>query len=358
MELVDGLDLAKEHEQQPLTILESRIVLRQLVDAVNYLHGKHITHRDIKPANVLVRSRNPVHVKLTDLGLASASSSLNGNCGTPYYVAPEIRSGRRYTNKVDMWSLGVLALELLFGLPHYSKSQARQWPATVEGHTALLDPSPIRRFVSELLQREPTRRLAAADALNHEFFTTDLYDHRDPAPGASTRVRRTTRSSPEKGLHAKDIHRLGSAAKHVAHALGQILRFVRCALLVGKLNGAMPRTEDLVGTSMVALADDDNAHVFSSTTGSALPIVIHASNEVASQRLKVNLNAQLRGLPPHGSVSNPIAPYWLRRPRNRDSGNFSNAANGAQMGHPAPPRAEEGGGGATSITLKMFPVDG
>lgn len=199
MELVDGLDLAKEHEKRALTILESRLVLWQLVDAVNYLHGKRITHRDIKPANVLVRSRNPVHVKLTDFDLASASSSLNGDCGTPYYVAPEIRSGRRYTNKVDMWSLGVLALELLFSLPHYSKSQAHKWPATVEEHIARLYPSPIRRFVSELLQREPTRRLAAADALSHEFFTTDLYDHRDPTPTASTRVRHTTRSSRLKG---------------------------------------------------------------------------------------------------------------------------------------------------------------
>ncbi|KAL8325275.1 hypothetical protein RB597_008510 [Gaeumannomyces tritici] len=201
-ELVNGPNLAREHEERALTTPESRVVLWQLGDAVSYLHDKkHVTHRDIKPANVLVQSRSPVHVKLADFDLASKLSDLDGNCGTPFYAAPEITSSTSYTNKVDIWSLGILALELLFGLPRYPGSR-RAWLETVEGYVIRLPSSPARDFISNLLQRKPMRRLAAADALKHEFFTADLYDYRDPAPAASTRARHATRSSRPGGQPA------------------------------------------------------------------------------------------------------------------------------------------------------------
>ncbi len=94
-------------------------VFRQLFEAVSYLHDKGITHRDIKPENVLVQSLDPVHVVLTDFEFATWDIPLAQWCGTPVYAAPEIMKmqraraadGRFYTNKVDVWSLGVMLLE-------------------------------------------------------------------------------------------------------------------------------------------------------------------------------------------------------------------------------------------------------
>ena len=103
-------------------------VFRQLFEAVSYLHDKGITHRDIKPENVLVQSLDPVHVVLTDFEFATWDIPLAQWCGTPVYAAPEIMKmqraraadGRFYTNKVDVWSLGVMLLEYsaLNGLPN------------------------------------------------------------------------------------------------------------------------------------------------------------------------------------------------------------------------------------------------
>ncbi|KAF3768469.1 hypothetical protein M406DRAFT_19852, partial [Cryphonectria parasitica EP155] len=88
----------------------------ELLSGLDYLHSRHVTHRDLKPANILVPRCNPMHIKKTDFGLAVArSQQLETNCGTALYLAPEVSSQAYYTNKVDLWFLGVIALELVLG---------------------------------------------------------------------------------------------------------------------------------------------------------------------------------------------------------------------------------------------------
>ncbi|KAF2744334.1 kinase-like protein, partial [Sporormia fimetaria CBS 119925] len=78
-----------------------------------------IVHRDIKPENILVLSRSPFHIKLSDFGLAKAGSYLETRCGTLVYTAPEIAQycrpnsagSPRYTCAVDIWSLGVVVFQ-------------------------------------------------------------------------------------------------------------------------------------------------------------------------------------------------------------------------------------------------------
>ncbi|KAL8410593.1 hypothetical protein RB596_000322 [Gaeumannomyces avenae] len=215
MRLVDGPDLALEHEHLPLTILEVRLVLGQLAAALDYLHALGIAHRDVKPANVLVKSRTPVHVLLTDFDLASASSSLRDKCGTLYYVAPEVLSGNKYTSKVDMWSLGMLALEMAFGLPRYPRSRD-DWLATVEAHISCQPPSLVLTFISDLLRPEPDHRLAAPDALRHDFFTVNMNDHGDNAPTA-------VRQSPGQHTARSFLQKQGRLASTVAEDLHNTL---------------------------------------------------------------------------------------------------------------------------------------
>eukprot|EP01060_Flectonema_neradi_P015408 TRINITY_DN2200_c0_g2_i3.p1 TRINITY_DN2200_c0_g2~~TRINITY_DN2200_c0_g2_i3.p1 ORF type:complete len:339 (+),score=34.19 TRINITY_DN2200_c0_g2_i3:53-1069(+) len=90
----------------------------QILMAVRYLHKKGVTHRDLKSANVFITSDNVV--KLGDFGIAHHRTSTSGSrkrattiCGSPSYMAPEIISRQQYTNKVDIWSLGVILYELL-----------------------------------------------------------------------------------------------------------------------------------------------------------------------------------------------------------------------------------------------------
>ncbi|KAI0407326.1 kinase-like domain-containing protein [Xylaria palmicola] len=117
---------------------ESRLVTAfgQLLDCLSFLHARGVTHRDIKPDNVLVELTPHFKVVLTDFGLSravTATTWLNSFCGTPLYMAPEVFpfTNSTYGPPADFWSLGVVALEWLYGIPATAKCPAsRSAPGT------------------------------------------------------------------------------------------------------------------------------------------------------------------------------------------------------------------------------------
>lgn len=105
---------------------EAAKVMRDLIDAVEYLHSQGIVHRDLKPENIIYDGVNPeeAKVKITDFGLAKMKNNRSTNnlqtaCGTPGYVAPEVLKGLKYGKQVDIWSLGVILFILLCGYPPF-----------------------------------------------------------------------------------------------------------------------------------------------------------------------------------------------------------------------------------------------
>ncbi|KAL1952497.1 hypothetical protein VTO42DRAFT_5183 [Malbranchea cinnamomea] len=110
---------------------EKRILFVQMLQAIQHLHRAGITHRDIKPTNILIQARGEsFRAKLSDFGFAKSSDALQSICGSDLFIAPEIWEATlsgcytKYTNAVDIWSLGVVMLDVFHGLPKCRKKGA------------------------------------------------------------------------------------------------------------------------------------------------------------------------------------------------------------------------------------------
>nr|XP_058952321.1 mitogen-activated protein kinase kinase kinase 2-like [Pocillopora verrucosa] len=122
MELMRGGSLYDRiKEKKVLSEEESRKYTMQMLEGVSFLHSKEIIHRDIKGTNVLLDKHG--NVKLADFGLSKviqkigSKTNLLTECGTPYWMAPEIFWEEGYGRKVDIWSVGCTVVEMLTGRP-------------------------------------------------------------------------------------------------------------------------------------------------------------------------------------------------------------------------------------------------
>lgn len=109
--LEDAIDLQSRHHRRPFPRATVESWVRQLIGALAFVHENHVLHRDVKPANVLL-TESLARAKLADFGVSRQldASSLAATCvGTPYYLAPELVSGKGYDGRADVWSLGVSA---------------------------------------------------------------------------------------------------------------------------------------------------------------------------------------------------------------------------------------------------------
>lgn len=155
-------------------------VMRQLMHALSYLHGKKIVHRDLKPENFLLANKNDDSaIKIADFGFAcnvEGEHSLHGLCGSPGYVAPEIiKEKDGYGLAVDMWSMGVILYILLTGIPPFTgDSDEESFALTLRGHYDKANLEDIsdagRDLVAKCLTYNPSKRITADAALDHPWL--------------------------------------------------------------------------------------------------------------------------------------------------------------------------------------------
>jgi calcium-dependent protein kinase len=168
-------------------------IMWQVVSGIKYLHDLGITHRDIKPENIMFRDKDSddlSDIVLVDFGMSTefvAGKTMSAQVGSPSYVAPEVLEGR-YTEKADLWSLGVIMYILLCGEPPFHGDSPSQIMRQVRDGTfdmnqvawRYISPSG-RDLVVSMMTKDMDERITLDEIIKHPWWE-DAALHLQPLP--------------------------------------------------------------------------------------------------------------------------------------------------------------------------------
>ena len=187
MELCDlDLELILKKREKGFNVLEIREILKQLNVVLKKMNEERIIHRDLKLKNILVKYNNNNNetddilgftIKLSDFGFSKKMEEdiTQTKLGTPATMAPEILMGKKYNNKCDLWSLGVIIYQLIYKkLPFFGRTEKELLNVILMSKginfPEKLEDKNLENLIISLLTVDPNERIDFKEYFEHEFF--------------------------------------------------------------------------------------------------------------------------------------------------------------------------------------------
>ncbi|XP_033116655.1 serine/threonine-protein kinase PAK 5-like [Anneissia japonica] len=178
MEFLEGGALTDIVTHARLEEEQIAFVCKAILTALSFLHSQGVIHRDIKSDSILLTHDGKV--KLSDFGFCAQVShdmpKRKSLVGTPYWMAPEVISRLPYGPEVDIWSLGIMVMEMVDGEPPFfnepplqAMRRIRDMPPPKLKNTYRASPR-LQGFLEKMLVRDPSQRANAYELLRHPFL--------------------------------------------------------------------------------------------------------------------------------------------------------------------------------------------
>ncbi|XP_048825282.1 serine/threonine-protein kinase ULK3 isoform X1 [Brienomyrus brachyistius] len=240
----------------------ARRFLQQIACALQFLHERNISHLDLKPQNILLSGSV---LKLADFGFAQYMSPWDEQSalrGSPLYMAPEIVCRRQYDARVDLWSVGVILYEALFGRPPFASRSYVELEEKIRSDRAIELPAgarvsrPCRDLLQRLLERNPDARISFSQFFSHPFVDMEHMPSAESLDRAKALVLQAVEKD-EDGAWPAALSLYCSALEHFVPAIHYEMDRQRKEALRQKVHQYVSRAEELK-----ALVASDNRTSF------------------------------------------------------------------------------------------------
>lgn len=172
-----NLDTYIEENKNKIGIEHSLKIIFEIAIGLNFMHKHGLTHRDLKGDNILIHDN--IH-KIGDFGFSNDEDLMESMLGTPLYMAPEIIQSdkKKYDNKVDIWSMGVILYNLITGsyffyaerrMQLYGRIVSKPYK-TPKKYRTKWSPE-LQDLFDKCFQKKPQNRISIDGFLNHPVFS-------------------------------------------------------------------------------------------------------------------------------------------------------------------------------------------